>query len=93
MGSPTVPKRRAAVRCTQAPTNTTHMAETDTATATDTSSDPNYQIVVDQPTPKLVSLAICPTGLMGLAERAAAALSRLRAARASPAAGTETALP
>jgi branched-chain amino acid transport system permease protein len=39
----------------------------------------------------MVLMAICPTGLIGLAERAAAALSRLRAAGATP--GTETALP
>jgi branched-chain amino acid transport system permease protein len=42
----------------------------------------------------MVLMAICPTGLIGLAERAAATLSRLHAARATPAAsGTETALP
>ena len=38
----------------------------------------------------MVLMAICPTGLIGLAERAAAALTRLRAARAP---GTETAIP
>jgi branched-chain amino acid transport system permease protein len=44
----------------------------------------------------MVLMAICPTGLIGLAERAANVLSRARAVRTAPAtgtSGTETALP
>jgi branched-chain amino acid transport system permease protein len=41
----------------------------------------------------MVLMAICPTGLIGLAERATGALTRLRAARATGATGTETAMP